>query len=336
MQTHPEVNSSHKELYAHALGLAQMAEDTGFDSLWISEHHFLPDGYCPSPLLVASAMASATKRIRVGTSALILPLHNPIRVAEDAAVADNISGGRLDLGVALGYRKEEYDGLGVPMRERPSRMEEGIEVLLRCWAEGSFSYYGRRYRIEGINVTPKPVQRPIPILIGAFEEPAIRRAGRLGYPLLIGPGRTVDMVTRTLSVYNDAAREAGRDPSRVEHVLIRETYVHRDPKRAREGAERYIIKMYKYYFSLGVKMYVRGRELQSLSDPMFELLPEDRFVVGTPEECAKELRRLRDELGISYVATRMVFPEAPQDVIEESVRLFGEEVIPMVNSQNRD
>src|ERR1700758_3408731 len=184
MQTHPENPSSHSEIYRQALGQVKLAEEVNFDSAWIPEHHFLENGHCPSPIVIASAMASVTKRIKIGSAVVALPLHNPLKVAEDAAVVDTISNGRFILGVGLGYREEEFDGFGIPMNQRPSRMEEGIDVIVRSWTQDNFSYEGKRYRFHNLKVTPKPVQKPhIPIYIGAFEEPAINRAGRLGYPL---------------------------------------------------------------------------------------------------------------------------------------------------------
>ncbi|HEX3037006.1 MAG TPA: LLM class flavin-dependent oxidoreductase [Thermodesulfobacteriota bacterium] len=331
LQTHPETTSSHAEICLQILEQVKLAEGVNFDSAWISEHHFLEDGYCPSPLATASAMAAVTNRIRIGTAALILPLHNPVRVAEDAAVVDNISNGRFTLGVALGYRKEEFDGFGIPMKQRPSRMEEGIDVIVKSWTESSFSYSGKRYKCENLNVTPKPVQKPhIPIYIGAFEAPAIKRAGRLGYPLLIGPGRTMQMVKDTINVYNDAAKEAGKNPEDVEHILLRETYVGENKKKAKEEADRYIINMYKFYFKLGVKMFVRGKQVMSLDDPLFEHLPEDRFVIGDPEDCIGEVKRYRDELGINYICCRMVFPAANHKTISRCIELFGKKVIPNV------
>ncbi|MBI2485466.1 MAG: LLM class flavin-dependent oxidoreductase [Deltaproteobacteria bacterium] len=329
MQTHPENPSSHAELYKQTLEQVKLAEEVNFDSAWISEHHFLEDGYCPSPSIIASAMAAVTKRIRIGSAGIILPLHNPVRVAEDAAVVDNISNGRFDLGVVLGYRKDEFDGFGISMKQRPSRMEEGIDVIIKSWTQDQFSYEGKRYKFDNLNVTPKPVQKPhIPIYIGAFEEPAIRRAGRLGYPLLIGPGRTMQMVRDTIGFYNDAAQKAGKNPDKVEHILLRETYVGEDKKKSKEEADKYIISMYKYYFSLGVKMFVRGKQLTGLDDPLFEHLPEERFIIGDPEDCIKEAKRYRDELGINYIACRMVFPQATNKTISKCLELFGKEVIP--------
>ncbi len=328
MQTHGELPYGHPDLYKNSLEQVRLAESVGFDSAWISEHHFLDDGYCPSPAVAAAAMAAVTSKIRIGSAGIILPLQNPVRVAEDAAVVDNISNGRFDLGVVLGYRKEEYDGMGVPMIERPSRMEEGLEVLGKALSGEKFSYEGRRFKYENTTVTPKPVQKPVPLYVGAFEEPAIRRAGRFGLPLLIGPGRTVSMVRDTLGYYNDEAKKAGKDPDAVEHILLRETFVSPDRNKAIEGGTKYIIDMYKYYFTLGVKMFVRGKQLTGLDDPLFEHLAEDRFIIGTPEDCVKEIEMYRDTLGIKYITSRMVFPQAPHDVISGCIETFGKEVVP--------
>jgi alkanesulfonate monooxygenase SsuD/methylene tetrahydromethanopterin reductase-like flavin-dependent oxidoreductase (luciferase family) len=329
MQSHKDNAVSQSELHRQSLEQVKRAEKVNFDSAWISEHHFLPDGYCPYPPIMAAAMAAVTTRIKIGSAGVILPLHNPIRVAEDAAMVDNISNGRFNLGVVLGYRKEEFDGLGIPMKQRPSRMEEGIDAIVKAWTEENFSLEGKRYKYSNLNVTPKPVQKPhIPIYIGAFEKPGIKRAGRMGYPLLIGPGRTMQMVRDTLEFYDEGAREAGKNPNGIEHILIRETYIHRHGEKAKQGGNRYIIDMYKYYFTLGVKMFVRGKQLTNLDDPLFDHLSEERFIIGTPEEATQEINRYKEELGINYIACRMVFPQADHETISECIDLFGKEVIP--------
>lgn len=327
MQTHPELPYSHPELYKNALDQVKLAEEANFDSAWISEHHFLEDGYCPSPAVIAGAIAAVTSKIRIGSSGIILPLHNPLKVAEDAAVVDNISNGRFDLGVVLGYRKEEFEGMGVPMSQRPSRMDEGIEVLEKALSGEAFTYEGKRHKFENATLTPKPVQNPIPLYIGAFEEPAIRRAGRYGYPLLIGPGRTVGMVRDTLAYYNDEAKKVGKSTDDIEHILLRETFVSPDRDKAIEGGNNFIISMYKFYFTLGIKMFVRGQQLKDIDDPLFEHLAEERFIIGTPEDCIKEIEMYRDELGINYISCRMVFPQATHEIISSCIETFGKEVI---------
>lgn len=332
MQTHKDTCYGHVDLYSNSLEHVKLAEAVNFDSVWLSEHHFLEDGYCSSPLTMAAAMAAVTERVRIGTGALILTLHNPVRIAEDAATVDLISNGRFDLGVAIGYRKEEFEGFGLAMKQRPSRIEEGIEIIEKCWEDGPFSYEGKRFNFSNIDVTPKPVQRPIPIYIGAFEEPAIRRAGRLGYPLLIGPGRTVPMIMDTLGWYNDEAEKAGRDPSEAEHILLRETYVGESAEEALACGTEYIISMYRFYLSLGVKIVIRGKNITDPDDPFFEYVAEDRFMIGTPEHCAQEVKKYAEKTGIRNIMCRMVFPQAPAEVVGRSIELFGKEVIPEFGS----
>jgi alkanesulfonate monooxygenase SsuD/methylene tetrahydromethanopterin reductase-like flavin-dependent oxidoreductase (luciferase family) len=153
------------ELYREAVQLALEAERLGFDSVWLSEHHFFPDGYTPSPLVHAAALASRTERIAIGTGVMLAPLHNPVRLAEDAATVQVLSDGRLVLGLGQGWRREEFDGLGIPYEGRHLRLEETVRVLRDAWGDGP--------------VTPKPTPRP-PIWIGGMSEPAVRRAARIG------------------------------------------------------------------------------------------------------------------------------------------------------------
>lgn len=129
LQSPPHNPIPHKQLYAEMLEQVSAAEELGFESAWLTEHHFIADGYCPSLLVTAAAIAARTKRIRIGTGVLLLPLHNPIKLAEDASVVDIVSEARLILGLGLGYRQEEFDGFGVSLRDRKGRMEEGIEIL---------------------------------------------------------------------------------------------------------------------------------------------------------------------------------------------------------------
>jgi alkanesulfonate monooxygenase SsuD/methylene tetrahydromethanopterin reductase-like flavin-dependent oxidoreductase (luciferase family) len=153
------------ERYREALDLAAEAERLGFDSVWLSEHHFFADGYTPSPLVQAGAVAARTDTIAIGTGVLLAPLHNPVRLAEDAATAQLLADGRFVLGIAQGWKREEFEGLGIPYSGRHQRFEEIVAALRSAWADGP--------------VTPKP-DPPPPIWIGGMSEPAVRRAGRLG------------------------------------------------------------------------------------------------------------------------------------------------------------
>lgn len=173
-----------QDVYAETLEHIRLAEALGFDDVWTTEHHFIEDGYSPSVLTLCAAIAARTSRIRIGTRVLLAPLYNPVRLAEDVATVDVISGGRLILGVGLGYRREEYAGLGLAAGSRGVRLDEVIAILRQAWTPADVNFSGRFYSYAGVNVSPKPVQQPIPIWIGGGSQAAARRAARIGDGLL--------------------------------------------------------------------------------------------------------------------------------------------------------
>ena len=183
------------DYYAQCLTEISEADRLGFDTVWLSEHHFTDDGMLPSSLVAAAAIAPRTERIGIGTNILVLPLHHPLRVAEDAAVVDLLSGGRLTLAVGQSYAAAEFAGLGVDRRERASRLEEGIAVLRQAWDEPAVHHAGRHWRFDGVPVRPQP-QRRIPLLVGAVAERAVERAVRLGDGLIVYCGKPADVPAR--------------------------------------------------------------------------------------------------------------------------------------------
>ncbi|HCS28775.1 MAG TPA: LLM class flavin-dependent oxidoreductase [Spongiibacteraceae bacterium] len=171
----PDFGADQRALYDAALDMAQWADENGFDTIQISEHHGSDDGYLPSPIVLAAAMAARTRRVRLRMSLIILPFHDPLRVAEDLAVLDIISNGRLDVVVGAGYVPEEFEMFGVALKDRGTLMENKIAALKKAWTGKEFDYEGRRAR-----VTPTPVQQPHPPLwMGGSSKPAARRAARL-------------------------------------------------------------------------------------------------------------------------------------------------------------
>ncbi len=171
----PDFGADQRALYDAALDMAEWADEQGFDCIQISEHHGCEDGYLPSPIVLASAMAARTKRIRLRMALIILPFHDPIRVAEDLAVLDIISKGRLEVVVGAGYVPEEFAMFGVELKDRGVLMESKINALKQAWTGEPFTYEGRP-----VQVTPRPVQRPHPPLwMGGSSKPAARRAARM-------------------------------------------------------------------------------------------------------------------------------------------------------------
>ncbi|MBV8089021.1 MAG: LLM class flavin-dependent oxidoreductase, partial [Alphaproteobacteria bacterium] len=151
-----------QDLYRDHLEEAVLAEELGFDNVWASEHHFSPDAWNPAPITFLAALAARTARVRVGTYVLLLPLHNPVRVAEDIAVLDNISNGRVDLPVGVGSAPEEFRTFGVPFNERLGRTFEALRIIERCFAGDEFSHKGKYYNFPNAHMTTTPVQKPGP------------------------------------------------------------------------------------------------------------------------------------------------------------------------------
>ena len=152
---------SYADLYRKHVDLCVEAEDLGFDTIWLTEHHFVDDGYSPSMIPLAAAIAARTKKIRIGTFVLLMPLHNPLHVAEDAATIDVLSNGRFDLGLGQGYVPREFAGFNVPREERSKRLREGVEIVRRAFTEDNFTFEGKCYSVRDVTLYPKPVSNPI-------------------------------------------------------------------------------------------------------------------------------------------------------------------------------
>ena len=184
--------------YRDTLQQIRDAEDLGFESIWLTEHHFCEDGYTPSPLVLAGVIGAQTENMRIGTNLMLLPLHDPVRLAEDAATLSLATGGRFDLGVGIGYRQLEFDQFGRKLSHRPSMMEEGIEVIRRAWRGEAINFSGKRFSVGDLRVTPTPVSKP-QLLLGGMAEPAIERAARIGDGFLCTGGIGLDVYAEALN-----------------------------------------------------------------------------------------------------------------------------------------
>jgi probable F420-dependent oxidoreductase len=215
-----------------AVALAQAAEAAGFESLWTVEHTIVPAGYAsaypydpsgkmaggrndiplPDPLIWMGYIAAATKRINLATGILILPQHNPVITAKQVATLDHLSGGRILLGVGVGWLEEEFRALGVPFAERGARMDEYIAAMRELWSADAPTFKGRFVAFEGAYCRPQPVNKAVPIIVGGHSEAAARRAGRLGDGFFPARGAPAELI----AVARKAAQAAGRDPDKLE------------------------------------------------------------------------------------------------------------------------
>lgn len=319
--------------YRETLELVRLAEASGFDSAWVSEHHGASDGYLPSLLPMLAAFAAVTERIALGTGVVLTPFHDPLRLAEDAAVVDQLSGGRLILGLASGWREEEFRAFGVPRAERVQRTVETVEILRRAWTGRRFSFEGRAFRYDRVRVTPPAAQRGGPrIYLGGYAERAVRRAGRLGDGYITDDAG-IDEVRAAVQTAEDGARQAGRDPRSLGLALLHNAFV-------AEGGDAWETVRAGVLHQIGA--YSAWDEDHDTPDhDSLEPAVRDEgelrrwTPVGTPEEVTRALRPLVDAHGDRpefHLIVRLHYPGMALETAARAVELFAGEVIPALRS----
>ena len=321
----PQWRRPFEEFYADFLSQVEWADANGFDHVSLPEHHFAEDGYLPSPLVAAAAVAARTKHMRILTGLTLLPLKHPVQLAEDAAIVDIISGGGLELGVGAGYREAEYDGYGISIRQRPGRMEEGIEIIRRCWTEEEFDFEGRYWRLKGVRVMPKPVQKPHPpIVMGGASPASARRAARIadGYK---------PISARLLDFWREEMRNLGKDPgprppSDPPQPPRNFLHVARDPKAAWSIVGPHAMHTSNSY--AGFAGSLKHAPYAMVTDPD-ELLPKGADAVMTPEEVVDLGKRMEaaDPRGAALVF-RPLNSGMPPELGRECLELVAKEVMP--------
>lgn len=315
-QRPPTDQRSDADLYHEAVERCIAAERAGFDSAWLSEHHFLDDGYMPSLLVAAAAIAQATTTLTVGTAVLLAPLQDPLRIAEDAATVDLISGGRFVLGLGAGWRPEEFDIFGVPMRERAKRMREAVRVLRGAWAPGTFEHRGQQ-----VNVTPKP-SGPIPIWLGGFAPAAIARAGAIADGFLGSSSGTsgIAAFVEAKRVALEAREAAGKDVSGFTFALHVPVYC---------GAFTEVEPYYTYLrWKYGDMAQARGSTVARSPSGVDPEQLRATIICGEPSEVVDQIGAFRDALGDDiHFIFRSDFPGMPQTQQLELIDRLGTQVI---------
>ena len=314
-----------EKMVQRAIAEAQAAERYGFDGAFLTEHHQEPSGYLPAPLVTAGAIAAKTEEIKIGTAVLLLPLYHPVHVAEEAAVVDLISGGRLILGVGLGYQEQDFRAFGVPMSQRVSHFEEGIQIVRGAWQQDHFSFAGKRFRVDDLSLVPKPVQSAsggAPIWIGASSNAAIERAGRLGDCWITNPMPKLDTVRRQGEHFRRVSAEHGR-PGQI--AVLREAWVAGTRDAAREEYGPAVLETHRYYYRHGAYY----RDVPSEADLSLDRVAEGRLVLGSPEDCIRQIEEWHAAAGAEWFLLRFSHPTGPaHEKVLAAMRLFGQKVIP--------
>lgn len=310
-------------LYRDILDQIAWGESNGFDDVWLSEHHFIDDGYLPSILPMAAAIAARTERIRIASGVLLMPFHNPVRLAEDIATVDVISGGRFELGVGIGFKQQEFEGFGVSSKERGKRTDQSLEIIRRALAGETVTFKSDFFDFQNIKVTPEPIQKPHPpIWLGGFTPAALRRAVRFGDGFTV-PGASRDVYDR----YVAGLREAKRPTDRIRFAsgfwcLI----VADDPEKSFAEAADHII-----YQANDYSQWLSAAGLQPLAPHLGDreqLRQSGLLQVVDPETAIRMIREFADSVPITHFYSWTLPPGLPPRWAQRHLELFASKVIP--------
>jgi alkanesulfonate monooxygenase SsuD/methylene tetrahydromethanopterin reductase-like flavin-dependent oxidoreductase (luciferase family) len=323
-------------LYQELIEDAQLCEELGtIHAIWQTEHHFWYDGYCPPLLTVAGGIAAATKHLRIGQSTLLFAEHDPLRVAHQAAVLDQLSSGRLELGLGLGYRDAEFDGFNIDRRTRRRRMDEGLDLLQQAFAPGGLDFKSSQYAVKGVELTPKPLQDPLPMWMAAVSPNPIIRAAKRGLSIILSDALGFDLMREYIDLYHRTADEHGVDTSKARVGVLRRGWVADTDEEAfrdalpslrfllREqlGGWRYLVDDH------GVPVgFDRPRELDAAAA---RTVAVHERTIGRPERVIRGIREIA-ATGCDYIIFGTRFDSLPREKFHRSLELLATEVIPYV------
>ncbi|MBM4256176.1 MAG: LLM class flavin-dependent oxidoreductase [Deltaproteobacteria bacterium] len=328
-------SQSEQQRYEDILAQIELGDRVGFDTVWLGELHFgRRSSLLASPLMVLAAAAQRTKRIRLGTAVTLLPLHSPVKIAEEAAVADLLSGGRLEFGVGRGTAPIHYVGYNVPQEESRERFEEALDVILKAWTQERITYKGRYFQAEDLAIVPKPVQKPHPpIRLAANSPDTFTIAGQLGLPIFASP---LINPPAKLKEFLGVHRQTLKPGVKQDVALMFSVHVSDSREQARREYEASIKNFFraagerlKPLGDATIKGYEAFQEaVKKLERATYESV--DRMsVFGDPDYCAERVRALRDEFQmdefIGYFNQGGLVDHA---IVKRSMELFAKEVIP--------
>ncbi len=319
-----------REIYARALRSAQLAETLGFSHVWVAEHHFINYSYSSQPFVLLGHLAALTERIRLGTAIVPLPLHNPLLVAEQAAAVDLLSGGRLELGLGKGYQRFQYERLGIEKSDDHTRYDEAIDLLRLALQGRPFSFEGRHFQVPETLIYPQPLQRPVPTwaavnsTVPAVVESALAR----GLHLFSG---TLEPISKLFDMRRSYAAAFAAAPGPVRIGTQRPVFVSESEEEARAVVEQ---ARWNARAGLSLRHEIGGVTEGRVSvaplpgEPSTDTVMAEHMVVGTPEQCLRQLRRIRAGSGADLFNCNFCFGAMSEPQVERSMRLFAESVLP--------
>lgn len=300
----------------------ELARDGGFASVHVGEHHFTDEHQYLLNEPTLAHIAEHVGEMMLESSMCLLPYHNPARIAEYGATMDVLTGGQFTLGLAMGYRQQEYDVFGVDRSDAVGRFVEGVEIIKRLWTEEVVDYNGEHFQLEGVSVNPKPLQKPRPdIIVGASNESSVRRAARLTDGWL-GAHVPLDQSVDQATAFRDERHQRELDSGFV--GLTREVFVADTTEAAEAAVKDHLMRKYESYSDWGQDDVIEGDDFGS----PWEKLKHERFLVGSPAEVVEGLERYEDRLNPDKIMVRTQFPGMAFEDVHRSIELLGDEVLP--------
>ncbi len=335
----PEQETHHQSrIFQEAVEQIQYAEELGFDSVWLAEHHFTRFGICPLALTFAHYVAAKTRTIRIGTGVSVLTFQNPVFLAEEAAMLDVLSNGRLDFGVGRGQVVYEYGNLKVDYESRSQRFQEIVDIILGLWSTPGFTYHGEFYQVDDMTIAPSPVQRPHPpIYLAVSRTPtSLDVAIQRDLPIMTGANTADEDVLGIRQLYSERCIAAGVQPQLANMPFFRLAYVAEDETRAREDPREALtwvrdLNGLRRTLSGGSEIYMdleHWRQTRTTPPPSYETQLQNTTYFGTPDQMVEWIRRLQQTHQVGYFGVNMAYGNLSHAKVMRSMELFAKEVIP--------
>jgi alkanesulfonate monooxygenase SsuD/methylene tetrahydromethanopterin reductase-like flavin-dependent oxidoreductase (luciferase family) len=297
----PERRTALATVYARALERIEIMDRGGYDAVWLAEHHFSSFSVCPSVHMVGTLAAARTRRLRIGTAVSLAPFYHPLRLAEEVALLDQLSGGRVNWGAGRGFARVEFEAFGVPPEESATRFRETVDIVLRAWTEVRLSFSGRHFRFQDVEVLPKPLQQPHPpVWLAASSEPAIEWAAVHGFSILMDPHSSAAELGRKRRFYADRLAASGHTETGRDIPMARLVAIAEDAAKAAAVAKSGALWIVQSYLGAQHRPVMQGGFTPAGVDPVARYLDEV-ILHGTPESVGDEILRLRDEIGLDYL-----------------------------------
>ncbi len=309
------------ELYGEILDFVAFTEGLGFEGAWVPEHHGAEDGYMPSPMVALAAIAARTKTIKIGSGVALAPLHHPVRFAEDCAVLDALSNGRLEMSLAIGYRRRETDAFGVDFTKRGQRFDEFLQIVRRLWAGETVTFEGQHYTVRNAAITPPPPRGHIPLYIGGFAEKALERVAKYGDGYF-GNEEVFDL-------FREKLRAQGKDPEsariRIQGLFVT---VAKDPEQAMDELAPYfhhVNNTYGAWLNEDKASGVEGALLAPMSLDAFKA--SGILQILTPDQAIDYFQAMRSRIPVEHF-TMMLPPGLPPAKFAPYAETFAKQVMP--------